>query len=519
MYNILLTDDEQIMIDSISMILNKNFSEQVKIFTANSGTKAIEEVRTKNIDIIFMDIRMPGISGIEAISLIKQLNPNIVIIVLSAYDKFQYAQQALNLGAFKYLTKPVNRNLIIQTVREAMNVVDSERGKETDSLELHRKLSVVSPMVESDFIYSCIFNSSTTDLKDYLDYFGITESTYFFACIELPEVQAEKRGSVYESVREILTSKARCITGSFMANRITVFFPFSRSEDQDSQKKIQHELMQELFTLLSIKISSKLKIGVSLIEHTLEKAQAAYNEASLLIGKIDSEGGLEFCGENEIQDEEVLLAKYVQKLLTSVRTGEFVKAGEYSHEYASVLFSFYKNDMNKIKGALFELVLKEKNVVLEINSSYSNGAIDTAFSFFEKSDSFDKLENFLKERSIECASEIFNLKSKSENPLIKKARLYIENHLADLQGLDDLAQTLSVSPFYLSKLFKEETGETFINYLTSLRLEKAKTLLESSQMIIKEISAGVGYNDQNYFSKLFKQRFGISPTEYRSKMN
>ena len=107
MYNILLTDDEQIMIDSISMILNKNFSEQVKIFTANSGTKAIEEVRTKNIDIIFMDIRMPGISGIEAISLIKQLNPNIVIIVLSAYDKFQYAQQALNLGAFKYLTKPV----------------------------------------------------------------------------------------------------------------------------------------------------------------------------------------------------------------------------------------------------------------------------------------------------------------------------------------------------------------------------------------------------------------------------
>ena len=118
---------------------------------------------------------------------------------------------------------------------------------------------------------------------------------------------------------------------------------------------------------------------------------------------------------------------------------------------------------------------------------------------------------------MECALEIQNLKSQTENPIIKKALVYIEEHLADLQGLEPLAQTLNVSPFYLSKLFKEETGDTFINYLTSMRLEKAKKLLKDSSMIIKEITAGVGYNDQNYFSKLFKQRFGVSPTEYRAK--
>ena len=193
MYNILLTDDEKIVTDSLTMILNKNFAEQVKIFTANSGTKALEEVRSKNIDILFMDISMPGISGLEAVSLIKQLNPNIIVIILTAYDKFQYAQQALNMGAFKYLTKPVNRNLIIQTVRDAMNAVDDERGKQTDSIKLHQKLNVVSPMVESDFIYSCIFNNGNTDFTDYLDYFGITDSDYFFACRFYTAIRSEIR--------------------------------------------------------------------------------------------------------------------------------------------------------------------------------------------------------------------------------------------------------------------------------------------------------------------------------------
>lgn len=517
MYNILLTDDEKIVTDSLTMILNKNFAEQVKIFTANSGTKALEEVRSKNIDILFMDISMPGLSGLEAVSLIKQMNPNIIVIILTAYDKFQYAQQALNMGAFKYLTKPVNRNLIIQTVRDAMNAVDDERGKQTDSIKLHQKLNVVSPMVESDFIYSCIFNNGNTDFTDYLDYFGITDSDYFFACLEVPDTAPNNRGSVYEKIREILSSKCRCIIGSFMGNRVTIFFPLASGGMDSFSEKIQHELMGELFTLLSIQISAKIKIGVSGIEHNIEDAQKAYNAASVLLNKIDSSGGIEFSGLQNIQQGNSQTAKPAQKLLTSIRLGDSANAGEYARECATSILAEHKDEPDKIKGALFELVIQEKNAVVELNPSYKNPAIDSAFSFFEKTDSVQEQIQYLAERSMECALEIQNLKSQTENPIIKKALVYIEEHLADLQGLEPLAQTLNVSPFYLSKLFKEETGDTFINYLTSMRLEKAKKLLKDSSMIIKEITAGVGYNDQNYFSKLFKQRFGVSPTEYRAK--
>ena len=159
MYEILITDDEQIVLDSLSFIMKKNFEGSVKVYTALSGTEAIEIASKENIDIIFMDINMPGLTGLETVSCITKLKPEIVVVMLSAFDKFQYAQEAMNLGAFKYITKPVNRNVVIQTVRSAMDFIDNRRGSVNADIELHKKLDLVNPMVESDFIYACIFNN------------------------------------------------------------------------------------------------------------------------------------------------------------------------------------------------------------------------------------------------------------------------------------------------------------------------------------------------------------------------
>ena len=148
-----MTDDEQIVIDTLTLIIRRNFGEDVKIFSALSGSAALDIVHKEKIDIMFMDIHMPGINGLEAINLIKQINQNIIVIILSAYDQFEYAQEAINLGAFKYLTKPVNRNLIVQTIRNAMNLVDEQKGQLSNNMEMYEKLNFVSSIVESDFIY------------------------------------------------------------------------------------------------------------------------------------------------------------------------------------------------------------------------------------------------------------------------------------------------------------------------------------------------------------------------------
>ena len=120
--------------------------------------------------------------------------------------------------------------------------------------------------------------------------------------------------------------------------------------------------------------------------------------------------------------------------------------------------------------------------------------------------------------SIECVTAIAGVQSDKTNPIIQKACKYIEENLDKDVSLEQLANYLGCSPFYLSKLFKEESGNNYISYVTELRLEKAKKLLGNDSLIIKEITSMVGYNDQNYFSKLFKQKFGVSPTEYREAL-
>ena len=100
MYNILITDDEQIAIDSLKFIISKNFESNVTLFTAQSGTDALQIINQEKIDIVFMDINMPGLTGLDTVSCINKLRPETVIIIISAFDRFQYAQQAMNLGVF-----------------------------------------------------------------------------------------------------------------------------------------------------------------------------------------------------------------------------------------------------------------------------------------------------------------------------------------------------------------------------------------------------------------------------------
>lgn len=514
MYNVLLTDDEQIVVDSLTMILNKNFEGQITLFSASSGTKALELARSNPIDIIFMDIHMPGMNGLETISLIKQINPNIVIIILSAYDQFQYAQEAINLGAFKYLTKPVNRNLIAQTAREAMNAVDSARGKLDDNIELRQKLSVVSTMVESDFIYSCVFNNKGTDFSEYLNYFGVAGLPYFFACVEITELPSEKRYDVYVKVRDVLGSKCRCVTGSFMGDRIGVFFPLAKNENP-------RDLIKEIYTLLATKISGKIKIGASQIEKDIKNAQSAYKQAAAAILKLQESGAAFFGDENEGAEkkgaEKALFEKAAARLLSAVKTGNASAADGAAKEAADFSLSAYGGEQEKSKGALFELLAQAKFAAKEANPNLDEQKSAGDFAFFAKEKSFAEIEKYFCARASELCAAAALSKSGGENPITLKARQYIDSHLAEPQSLEGLAEILGVSPFYLSKLFKEETGETYVNYVTNARLEKARKLLSDGGLIIKEISAGVGYSDQNYFSKLFRQKYGETPSEYRQR--
>ena len=303
MFNILVTDDEQIVIDSLSFIINKNFADETKVFTALSGTEAIEIVMKENIDIMFMDINMPGLSGLETVSVITKLKPNIVFVILSAFDRFQYAQEAINLGAYKYITKPVNRNVVIETIRGAMQLLEEKQGKISADMELHKKLDMVSPMIENDFIYACIYNNDkSVDLSSYLDYFNISDNPWVFCCFEIPNINSDNQYSTYLKIHELLNTEHRCLVSSFMMNRIVVFFPiFSENPDYSEVQ----EQIKKIYASLSYNITAGIRAGVSSIFTDKTQLQASYAQALSTLNKTAANGGIFFSDDNSTSGSEL----------------------------------------------------------------------------------------------------------------------------------------------------------------------------------------------------------------------
>ena len=137
-YKIMLADDEGIVIDSLKFIIEKEFGDQCAIEFAKTGRSVIELAENFRPDIAIMDIQMPGINGIEAMREIRETNANVVFIVMSAYDKFDYAKEAIKLGVLEYITKPMEKTRIIAALRKAMEQIDRERNKRSNDLQIGR---------------------------------------------------------------------------------------------------------------------------------------------------------------------------------------------------------------------------------------------------------------------------------------------------------------------------------------------------------------------------------------------
>lgn len=528
MYNILLTDDEQIVIDSLSFIIEKNFPEQFNIFKANSGADAVYTCKSNKIDIIFMDINMPGLTGLEAIAEIKKFNADTVVIILSAFDRFGYAQEALALGAYRYLTKPVNRNLVIQTLRNAMSLIDSVEGKIYNDIEMKEKLSFVSSIVENDFIYSCVFGDGKdngSELKKYLEYFKIKLDGYFFCVIEIPEIHGENKYDIYLKLRDLLITCTECIIGPFMNNRVVVFIPFDLSNDGDMDHMRCQDLVRGMFSKVAMQISAKTRIGVGNIQTDIKYAGKSYNSALKALNEIGNDGktevlggGISFAlsGKEKSSEKVIDSGRYEQIVLSRISAGDVTGTSSQGKLWLESMFE-QGLELNGVRNNCFRILLNARSLANDKKKGYdNNAAFDDTFSILSSCNSISEFDNYLITQLQECASILNEYNIAKDNPVIGKAKDYIEKHLEENISLEQAAEYVKVNPFYLSKLFKEETGSNFIDFVTDKRLEKARTLLKQNDLSIKEVSHYCGYSDQNYFSKLFRKKFGITPTEYRN---
>ena len=531
MYRILLADDEGIVLNSMTFLIEKNFEGKFEIETAKSGRSAIETAEHFRPDIIFMDIQMPGINGIDAMKEIRTMLPGVIFVVLTAYDKFDYAKESINLGVMEYLNKPFNQKDVVAVLQTAMDRIDERQRRRREDLQTKERLETVMPIIENGFIYSIIFEEQIDeDIANYKDLLEITTAYGYIMVVVFGEDQkgslmtnvvgssVKAQTTYYNKVRELIKDAfPEAIVGSVSANRIPIFIPSQEARMELSERSLIIEKSRTLVRSLRNATDISYRIGIGGTRR-IRSASESYEEAIKALvstnGSVAHVDDLPITVSYEASYPAALEKDIFEKLEDGETDACLVKAGE----FFDWMVTGYSDDVMSIKLKALEFVLRAESVMyrngghiyeFESRKDYLKEVMDAAGN--------DELKSWYMDKFRMAAGNMTTGSKDRIHHVIKKAIDYIEVNFHKDISLDELANELGISSYYFSKLFKEEKGEGFVEYLTRRRVDEAKALLKSPEHSIKEIGVACGYSDPNYFSRIFKKATGMTPTEYKDK--
>ncbi|MDD3412987.1 MAG: response regulator [Lachnospiraceae bacterium] len=527
MYKIMLADDEGIVIDSLKYIIEKNFGTSCAVEFAKTGRSVIELAENFRPDIAIMDIQMPGINGIDAMKEIKKINSSTIFIVASAYDKFDYAKEAINLGVLDYLNKPIEKDNFVSVLRKAMGIIDKEREKRSNDLMIREKMETVVPIIESGLIYTVLFKENySEDTENYKTLLGIEQEYGYLMVIECGDGQEGDRltnavgagvkiQSHYLEIREIVKTYCHCVVGAVMANRIIALVPCQSSEMDYNTRIHIIENVREIVHKLRSKTEMEFRIGIGSVKPLLELADSyreALNSMKVSKGSVAHVKDLPIVCEYEkdypIETEKAIF-EYTCK-------GDVNRVREEANHFFNWMLEKYSSNLIGIKLKTLEFILWSEHLAYESGGmtyhfESRNDYLPTLMAF----EDYEELRQWFVNKISEATRNVIAKKYEQSTGVITKAKLFIDTNFQTDLSLDDVSREVDISPYYFSKLFKEETGVNFIEYLTNSRMNKARQLLAETELSMKEVCSEIGYQDPNYFSRIFKKNVGVTPTEFK----
>lgn len=437
MYRLLIADDEALEREGLEWIVRRMLPDTFEIVQAENGRQAIELAEERRPNIVFMDVQMPGIQGLEALKEIRRLLPDAKFVLVTAYDSFHYAQEALTLGVKEYIVKPASREQVASLLRRLADELDREKASRAEQLTLKSKVSTLQPLVENELalilMVDQVLGSSPEELADWLD-FPLEDCRCLVIAFPGHDM-ASDRQPVYETIRRTAKSFGPCLVSSIVEHHLAVFLR-KPPQAADDWKEEPLRFAQKLSDAVQPLVKTEISVGIGSLQSGADGLRQSYFEA--------------------------------------------VFASTCSDQVC--LFDDLKQGGRQ--------QMPERGAEREGWQNYVLSALQ----------------------------RIRDIREEQTSTVIDRAKQYIRQHFAEDLSLEEAAETVHLNPFYFSKLFKQHVGETFIDYLTGLRIDRAKQLMEEQDLSLKEVSYQVGYKDPNYFSRVFKKVTGVAPSEYRSQL-
>jgi two-component system response regulator YesN len=526
MRNVLIADDNALIVEGICGNINWEALGARVVQKLNDGTGFIKsEIET--IDLVIADIEMPGMDGFDLANELIQINPKIKIIFISAFDKFEYAKQALRIGAFDYIEKPINYAYLTKKVIKAL----AEIEREQNILEIIEKSK---PTILANFFYKLIHlknDDAKFQLEKYPDYFGLDLNSSYYICVKIlihnaEEIKNQSGIERYHVLQFDMQNEISALTKDlrfcFLVDDPQGFFLIigaGACEKTAFQKSINQIIvsLEEKCGAVNLRISAGIGTAVNSMWDISVSAEEAgkvlENRFFLPQQKIfDSrdfesrQGGGFFIPEDKDEDIAALL---YQK--DSAGISQWIKELEKKlHEKKvsrNALFLRVCLIVSRLINSLGKLGVNTQDIETEISRLYSDPDM-----FQSSPELFAWLEAICKK-----ACKKIDESEKSYYGMICDVALnyILKNYENSLLGLNDIADSVNLSPAYLSALYKKHTGFNISEEITNVRIENACYLLKKSGLSIKEIGNRIGYSNQYYFSTSFKKKMGVSPSEYR----
>ena len=532
-----LAEDEIVVRENIKKMVPWEQYGFELVGEASDGEMALPLIKKLKPDLLITDIKMPFMDGLTLCKVVKKEFPDIKIVILSGYDDFNYAKEAIGIGVEDYLLKPITKNAFLERLCEIRSRYEYEKSQREYYEQFHREMQEYEQNSSRDFFEGLI--SGTMDMGEMYeraDKLGldIVAEAYNILIFTLESENAAAGQS--ETYSEWEARALEKIEGLFADHSYAMLFRnnvFSYGvlvkEQKDNPGKNTRDCVESIREILSdapagqpwFIAAGELVERLSNMKHSYNTAAQTYARRYLYDGHILYYRDLK---EEELTKDDGRYLKKVdinamdpaiiQKFLGSglkEETGNFVR--DYFHAIGkepmtSMVFRSYV--ILNVRFSVLSFLNRMGYCASALEESDTEDALEQGGASMEAAMAY--AENML-QKAIEIRDENSGNKNRD---ILENSIEYIKTHYMDENmSLNAVAQVANISANHFSALFSQNIGQTFIEYLTGIRMEHAKELLRCTGKRASEIALEVGYKDSHYFSYLFKKTQGMTPSDYR----
>lgn len=546
MFQLLIVDDEASVVDSLADTLPWHEVGIGAVYKAYSGYEALDILKTTSIDIMMTDIRMPGMSGLELLEEVRSNWKKIKCILLSGHAEFDYARQAIRHDTYDYLLKPISDEAILSKVKNAVDLLQKEREENQSYQRVVKALEENLPKLRAELLNELLqgvkfSKQRLTEKLDLLkmsmapdDRFGLMLvrmegqlSELDFYSLSLMEYAV---GNMAEEICEgyFHLWQGKDVHGYLVfVVRVTDEKKAELAQTENMREVVENQL-QLMASQLQLSVNHYLKGTVSVLiskwgafPHDVNKL---YQDSLLsLRRRVGNQSGLFIYVSDEMEQQPVhsLQRLYeppllihllesgnwdaIQEKLTNILHELHMKWADSAEHLIEVFFSIYASCSS----------FAHKNG-RELADMIGPGLSDVAG--LTACRSITALENWILQ-SFQLLQQCMENETRNDREnAVRRIQLFVQKHLVEDVSLQAIADHMYMHPVHVSRIYKLETGENISDYVLRLKMEMAASLLADNALKNYEIALKVGYQNPNYFIKVFKKYYSLTPQEFRLKL-